>query len=41
MNKYTLIDNESGNKREYSSFEWNLAWTLVFISGILIGAFLF
>lgn len=37
MQKYTLIDNETGNKTYYSLFGWNLAWILVFISGILIG----
>jgi len=41
MKKYTLINNESGKKSYYSSFAWNLAWTLVFLSGIVFGACLF
>lgn len=37
MKRYKLIDNKTGNVTEYSSFMWELAWKLVFISGILTG----
>jgi hypothetical protein len=37
MKKYTVIDNETKDKFQYSRLQWNLAWVLVFSLGILLG----
>jgi len=39
--KYTLINNKTGDKYNYSFVMWNIAWVLVFILGIMTGAILF
>tara|TARA_R110002126_G_scaffold187208_1_gene335770 strand:+ start:982 stop:1125 length:144 start_codon:yes stop_codon:yes gene_type:complete len=35
--RYTLIDNESKKKMEYSRNEFNLAWVLLYLFGIATG----
>lgn len=41
MKKYTIINNETGEKHNYSWLSWNLAWALVFIFGVITGACIF
>lgn len=41
MKRYTLINNKTGHKNNYSFFIWNLAWILVFIFGMITGTILF
>lgn len=40
MKRYTVINNKTGYKSNYSYFMWNLAWSLVFIFGVLTGIFI-
>lgn len=40
MDKYTLIDNTTGKKKTYTSVQWETAWAMVFVFGILTGLFL-
>lgn len=41
MKRYTVIDNKTGYKNDYSWLAWNVAWALVFIFGMMTGAVLF
>jgi hypothetical protein len=41
MKRYTVINNKTNNKTNYSELVWNAAWWLVFIFGIITGAILF
>ena len=38
MKRYTVINNKTGRKNDYSWVTWNIAWGLVFVFGILTGA---
>lgn len=44
IKRYKLIDNKTGKVSEYTSFKWELAWFIVYIScvgiGTLIGYYL-
>ena len=37
MKKYTVINNETKNKFQYSKLQWNLAWGIVFLFGVISG----
>lgn len=39
--RYTLKDNKTGTITEYSKLQWDIAWILVYISGIIIGVLIF
>ena len=41
MKRYTVIDNKTGYKNDFSWLEWNIAWGLIFILGMMTGAILF
>ena len=41
MKKFTLINNETGVRNEYSKMAWEISWVLVFVSGVVTGASLF
>lgn len=41
MKKITVINNETCEVFHYSGFAWKLAWTIVFVMGIILGATLF
>lgn len=37
MKRYTLIDNKTGCKSEYSTIEWVSVWWLMWVFGVLTG----
>lgn len=37
MKRYTLIDNKKKVTTEYTKFQWELAWILVFLCGVATG----
>jgi hypothetical protein len=37
MKRYTVTDNKTGNKYNYSYLVWNFAWAIVFAIGIITG----
>tara|TARA_R110000796_G_scaffold105733_4_gene216037 strand:+ start:97 stop:273 length:177 start_codon:yes stop_codon:yes gene_type:complete len=41
MKRYTVINNKTGYKNDYSWIAWNIAWGLVFAFGMLTGSMLF
>lgn len=41
MEKYTIINNYTGDVSHMSEFYWNLAWAFVFALGICLGAIIF
>ena len=41
MKRYTVIDNKTGYKNDFSWLEWNIVWGLMFILGMMTGAILF
>lgn len=41
MKRYKLIDYKKNKEYDYSGFEWEGAWALVFLFGVILGALLF
>lgn len=41
MKRYTVIDNKTGYKNDYSWLTWEISWFLVFIFGVVVGSILF
>jgi len=41
MKLYTLMNNKTGQKNEYSWLAWNIAWLISFLFGVITGACLF
>lgn len=41
IKKYTVINNKTGYKNDYSTITWNVAWLFVFICGVILGATFF
>lgn len=41
MKQYTVINNKTGYTKSYSWWQWNGAWWLVFIFGVITGASFF
>lgn len=40
MKRYLIFDNKTGVSGSYTTFQWGLAWGIVFVSGIVIGILL-
>jgi len=39
--RYTLIDNTKNKTFHYFNWQWNLAFTIIFISGMITGICIF
>lgn len=38
--EYTVINNRTKVKNNYTSLQWNLAWWIVWVLGIIVGVIL-
>ena len=41
MKKYSLKDNEHDTITHYSRLQWNIAWILVYLGGMLTSSIIF
>jgi uncharacterized integral membrane protein len=41
MKRYKLIDNKRNLIFNYTNFQWNLAFIIIFIMGIVVGCCIF
>ena len=40
MSRYKVTDNKNGKTFNYSKLQWNLAWGIVFLMGVIVGIFI-